>query len=60
MKTRIAAFDLGRISPLFGEIVYVIECKPHWWSRWKIRDWSDKLNRIPTFYESIELAKKHL
>lgn len=60
MKTRISCFDFGRITPMYGQKRYVIEYKPHWWSKWRIRDWSDKTFNIPTFYESIEQAKKHL
>lgn len=59
MKTRISCFDFGRLSP-YGVKRYVIEYKLHWWSKWRIRDWSDKTYNIPMFYESIEQAKKHL
>lgn len=58
MNTRIVCFDFGRIDPAFGAKRYVIECKPHWWSRWRIRDWYDR--NTPVFYESMAEAKKHL
>ena len=59
MKTRITVFDFGRIAPsISNRLRYVIECKPHWWSRWRIRDWSDA--NTPTFYPSEEEARRHL
>ena len=61
MKTRITALDLGRIAPIFtgiSGIRYVIECKHHWWSRWRIRDWESE--HCPTFYKSEEEARRHL
>ena len=59
MRTRITYLDFGRIAPSIGNgLRYVIECKPHWWSRWRIRDWSDA--NIPTFYNSEEEARRHL
>ena len=60
MKTRIVCFDFGRLMPMYAAKRYVIEYKPHWWSKWRIRDWYDKTYNIPMFYESIEQAKKHL
>ena len=61
MNTRIVCLYFGRIAPgLSGLKRYVIEYKPHWWSRWRIRDWYDKTHNIPTFYESREQAEKHL
>ena len=58
MRTRITAYDFGRIILEYYHIVYVIEYKKHWWSRWKIRDWSSK--DIPRFYYSQEEARRHL
>lgn len=58
MKTRIVCFDFGRLMPRYAAKRYVIECKPHWWSRWRIRDWENR--HLPTFYESEEEARKHL
>ena len=60
MKTRIVCFDFGRLMPRYTAKRYIIECKPHWWSRWRIRDWYDKVHNIPTFYENREQAEKHL
>lgn len=61
MRARITALDLGRIAPIFtgiSGIRYVIEYKPHWWSRWRIRDWESE--HCPTFYNSEEEARRHL
>ena len=59
MKTRTTCFDFGRIAPSIGNgLRYVIEYKPHWWSRWRIRDWESE--HCPTFYKSEEEARRHL
>ena len=58
MRIRITCLDFGRINPELGCKRYVIECKPHWWGGWKIRDWESK--NIPTFYFSEEEARRHL
>mgnify|MGYP001570057258 CR=1 FL=1 len=60
MKTCIVCFDFGRLMSRYAAKRYVIEYKPHWWSRWRIRDWYDKAHNIPTFYENREQAEKHL
>lgn len=59
MKIRITAFDFGRISPIAG-VVYVIEHKRHWWSKWSIRDWDNKSFNIPRFYLSRKEAETHI
>jgi hypothetical protein len=59
MRTRIVCYDFGRISD-FGCKRYVIEIKRHWWSRWEIRDWSDKNLMTPRFYENVKEALGHL
>ena len=58
MKTKIVCFDFGRISDIDVGCRYIIMCKPHWWNKWRIRDWENRY--LPTFYESEEEAKKHL
>lgn len=56
MRIRIVCLDFGRTAPgLWGLKRYVIEYKPHWWSRWRIRDWENRY--LPTFYESEEETK---
>lgn len=57
MRLRISEYDFSRISH-FGKRVFVIEQKEHWWSRWKIRDWSE--DGVPRFYSNYGEAKKCL
>ena len=58
MKTKIVCFDFGRLSDIDVGCRYVIMCKPHWWDKWRIRDW---VNRdTPKFYMTWEEARKHL
>ena len=59
MKTRIVCFDFSIISDFIIKR-YVIQIKRHWWSRWEIRDWDDKILMTPRFYGSIKEAKEHL
>lgn len=59
MKLRIDCLDFGRMSR-FGTKRYVIKIKPHWWSKWRIRDWEDESIHMPRFYSSKEEALLHL
>jgi len=55
MKYKIEKLNFGKIKPDDEEptIMYIVQCKKHWWSRWTYI--MDEKTQVPKLYSESEL-----